>query len=386
VLPALVTVVALTAVAHGPAAVHAATTSSTPKLTLDTRSCKSVKACVNVTNIGSGPAAVVTAPNASGGLGNTAELNAPIVTVNTLGLDLTGGLVGNDVSKSPALGGGNSGVVGTSTYAYGMFGVTYNAYNYNAGTDVTTFGAVPAIFGLDVGPNTGIDGSGNVGIAGRSLTRVGGLFLSRSGYGAVGRSFTGTGVLGVGRAAGAIALAATSLAGGPVFVGNNATSQVAALDSNGNLLLAGNIQTGDTAQFATASTTGARVVTYGARTSVATIEDFGEAQMRGGVADVTLDPAFARVIDPQRPYLVFITPEGDNRGVYVTGKTASAFTVRESAGARDSLAFSYRIVAHAFGAHDTRFPTAASLPRSTTARPAVATAASGGTSPRLVRE
>jgi hypothetical protein len=80
-----------------------------------------------------------------------------------------------------------------------------------------------------------------------------------------------------------------------------------------------------------------------------TVEDFGEAHVVGGRAYVPLDRTFASSIDGSRSYLVFITPEGDSRGLYVTGKSTSGFTVRESMGGSSSLAFQYRIVAHPYG-------------------------------------
>jgi hypothetical protein len=71
---------------------------------------------------------------------------------------------------------------------------------------------------------------------------------------------------------------------------------------------------------------------------------------------VRLDPAFANVIDPGRPYLVLNTPEGDTRGLYVAQRTATGFTVRETMGGHSTLAFAYRIVAHPFGAREPRLP------------------------------
>jgi len=41
---------------------------------------------------------------------------------------------------------------------------------------------------------------------------------------------------------------------------------------------------------------------------------------------------------------VFVTPEGDCRGLYVHRKRSSSFEVRELAGGKSSIAFSYRIV------------------------------------------
>jgi len=41
---------------------------------------------------------------------------------------------------------------------------------------------------------------------------------------------------------------------------------------------------------------------------------------------------------------VFLTPEGDCRGLYVRRKSAASFEVRELVGGKSSIAFSYRIV------------------------------------------
>jgi len=71
-------------------------------------------------------------------------------------------------------------------------------------------------------------------------------------------------------------------------------------------------------------------------------EDFGAAKLKRGRAVVKLDADFARVI--KRDYRVFVMPEGDCRGLYVCRKQAASFEVRELAGGKSSVAFSYRIV------------------------------------------
>jgi hypothetical protein len=42
--------------------------------------------------------------------------------------------------------------------------------------------------------------------------------------------------------------------------------------------------------------------------------------------------------------MVFLTPEGDCRGLYVRRKSATSFQVREHMGGTSNIAFSYRIV------------------------------------------
>jgi hypothetical protein len=70
-------------------------------------------------------------------------------------------------------------------------------------------------------------------------------------------------------------------------------------------------------------------------------EDFGSAKLARGRAVIKLDADFAKIIT--RDYRVFLTPEGDCRGLYVRRRTNS-FEVRELAGGKSSSGFSYRIV------------------------------------------
>lgn len=72
-------------------------------------------------------------------------------------------------------------------------------------------------------------------------------------------------------------------------------------------------------------------------------EDFGSAKLARGRAVVRLDADFAKVIR-NGDYRVFITAEGDCRGLYVRRKSANRFEVRELSNGKSSIAFSYRIV------------------------------------------
>jgi hypothetical protein len=101
---------------------------------------------------------------------------------------------------------------------------------------------------------------------------------------------------------------------------------------------------------------GVHVISYTPSESQPTMEDFGEGQMVNGSAYVRLESTFAKTIDQTSDYLVFITPEGDSRGVYVTQKSPSGFTVRENQGGRSTLSFGYRIVAKPYGDSSPRLP------------------------------
>jgi hypothetical protein len=102
------------------------------------------------------------------------------------------------------------------------------------------------------------------------------------------------------------------------------------------------------------ASSGAAVRTYRPRESIPTIEDFGEARLTNGQAVIPLERVFAQTIDTSRPYLVFITSESENRGLYVTNRNTSSFTVREMNGGQSASGFEYRIVAHPRGSTSVR--------------------------------
>lgn len=87
-----------------------------------------------------------------------------------------------------------------------------------------------------------------------------------------------------------------------------------------------------------------------------TIEDSGTARMTSGEGVVRFSQDFARTIDMSKGYQVFLTPDGDTRGLYVSQKYERGFIVRESERGRSTLEFDYRILAHPIGATDARFP------------------------------
>jgi hypothetical protein len=68
------------------------------------------------------------------------------------------------------------------------------------------------------------------------------------------------------------------------------------------------------------------------------VEDFGEGQLVAGQAQVRLDPELAALVRGDA-YLVFLTPEGDSRGLYVAGKGPTGFAVQEQQGGTSSLPF-----------------------------------------------
>lgn len=80
----------------------------------------------------------------------------------------------------------------------------------------------------------------------------------------------------------------------------------------------------------------------------ALFQDFGEAKLTNGTAQVILDPNFTKNINvgPQTPLRVFVQLEdGECNGVYVSEKSAQGFTVRELQNGTCNGTFSWEVVA-----------------------------------------
>ena len=101
---------------------------------------------------------------------------------------------------------------------------------------------------------------------------------------------------------------------------------------------------------ATKSSAGAqRVETYSVQSAENWFEDAGTAQLVNGTASVNLESVFGQTVNTGVEYHVFLTPDGDCKGLYVSSKSASGFEVRELGGGAASIAFEYRIMAKRVG-------------------------------------
>jgi hypothetical protein len=74
-------------------------------------------------------------------------------------------------------------------------------------------------------------------------------------------------------------------------------------------------------------------------------EDAGSGQLSNGEAVINLEPIFGQTVNTGVDYHVFLTPNGDCKGLYVAQKAAASFVVRELGGGTSSIAFDYRIMA-----------------------------------------
>lgn len=73
--------------------------------------------------------------------------------------------------------------------------------------------------------------------------------------------------------------------------------------------------------------------------------DYGTGHLVNGEATIQLDPTYAQTVQTGIDYHVFLTPNGDCRGLYIAEKSPSSFVVRELNGGRSTLSFDYRVVA-----------------------------------------
>jgi hypothetical protein len=132
---------------------------------------------------------------------------------------------------------------------------------------------------------------------------------------------------------------------GPSFGGE------CSIDVTGNLFCTG------TLAIATKAADNHRVGVFGVQSPENWIEDFGSASLSGGFATITLDPGFVETVDSSKAdYHVFLTPAGECEGLYVAGRTATSFQVRELRRGSSNVQFDYRIVAHRKGLETARLP------------------------------
>jgi hypothetical protein len=110
------------------------------------------------------------------------------------------------------------------------------------------------------------------------------------------------------------------------------------IDVSGNLSCSGTISGSNVAADR-------RVLrTYAVQAAENWYEDAGSGQLQSGSARVALEANFAAVVNSDMDYHVFLTPNGDCKGLYVSNKTATGFEVRELGGGASNVAFDYRIM------------------------------------------
>jgi len=106
---------------------------------------------------------------------------------------------------------------------------------------------------------------------------------------------------------------------------------------------------------ATKGSAGAQQVeTYAVQSAENWFEDAGSGQLVNGTGRVNLESVFGQTVNTGVEYHVFLTPDGDCKGLYVSAKSAAGFEVRELGGGGSSIAFEYRIMAKRVGYENVR--------------------------------
>jgi len=241
----------------------------------------------------------------------------------------------------------------TTGSSWGVYGVTNsnasNAYGV-VGYATSSSGTPKGVYGVATGATA-------VGVFGQhgSLSSSGSSFAGLAGFGTWGDGGTAgsPGVLGT----------ADDSYGG-YFVNNSLTKEsVGALNLNvsgfpfaayggvgGNLGCnidsAGSLNCTGAKHAVVPIDGGARKVALSAIESPKNwFEDFGSAQLASGSIVVALDPDFTQTVNTGVEYHVFLTANGDCKGLYISNRTPVSFEVHELGGGSSSVPFSYRIVA-----------------------------------------
>ena len=258
-----------------------------------------------------------------------------------------------------------------STSGNGVFGTTLSnaAHISSAGVFGEDVGSSSGAFGVLGFSRTGIGVQGdnfevgtNLNAAVVGLTFASGIFTYFPAHptGGLFNSDTGEGVVAETSGAQAEAMSAANFGGGPIMRGYAAHTEVMELDNSGNMIIAGKLTQHGHPGGITHTNGAGDVVMYAPSEAAATVEDVGEARLVAGQTFVRIDPRFRATMNAGRPYLVFVTPQGDTDGLFVTQKTPVGFTVREHVG-RSDIAFDYRIVAEPIDGPSVRLPAAPKL-------------------------
>jgi hypothetical protein len=208
------------------------------------------------------------------------------------------------------------GVIGFSANNDGMQGQSFNGAGVSGRTASFTSSGVTGVAGIE-GPPPGMGIPAAAGVLGTASDAPGVIGTSNARIGVYGFSTANAGVVGE---------SVNSFAG--FFAGN--------------VVVTGTLTAG-VKNAAVRFPDGSQRVLHCVESPEHWFEDFGAGKLKGGRATQKLDADFAKVIK-RGDYHVFLTPRGDCRGLYVRSQGGASFEVRELAGGKSNVAFSYRIV------------------------------------------
>jgi hypothetical protein len=305
------------------------------------------------------------------GTGTTIGVEGAASTDSGYGVYGSAGSTGTGVNGISSNG---TGVSGNSTTGDGVVGIggTYGGYfrgpfagTFSENDTDTRFST--AAYGFEFGSTTE-----TLGLYGYSASSVGvgtyGQAISSSAEGSLIAGFIPFGVWGDSGAVGAIGVLGSADDASALYALNNSPSDFPTvlfendetsfnnnvvlevigsgfsgdclIDVSGNLSCTGAI----TAVLPVAG--GSQKVALGAISSPEHwFEDAGSGQLLNGEAVINIEPVFGETVNTGVDYHVFLTPNGDCKGLYVAQKSPTSFVVRELGGGTASIAFDYRIMA-----------------------------------------
>jgi len=294
------------------------------------------------------------------------------------------GVAGASLNSSAVAGisfGNAIGVLGIANTGHGVTGVGQNGVGgWGSASGVygeakAGQGAVAGVLGMAHGPTTGVSGftDDGTGVFGNSNKGTGIYGNSASGAGVGGGSDTGTGVMGGSSSGTGVAGFSSSDIGVAAFTSTNQPFVPALLavgtsaaEFDGNVRIVGNLTTGDAfvdfgQDLGDVFVNGSLLVVgdkmavvphpdgfhralYCVESPESWFEDFGRARLVRGKARVKLERTFAAVVRTD-DYHVFLSPEGESHGLYVSRRGRDGFDVREEQHGASTVRFSYRVVA-----------------------------------------
>jgi hypothetical protein len=279
------------------------------------------------TSTGSGVYGLATATGVFGSSATQSGVAGVATDSNSTGAP---GVYGQSITSAVGVGvygsGTGNGVYGTSQSGNGVYGFTNNTQGQ----------MVAGVYGQYNGVSgTGTMMGGNAGVwADSSAQEANGALLATADNMAAGMFFNNT------SDSQGYTLQATNMNSGPSFIATNGNGSGCNIDGNGDINCSGS------KNAVVPIDGGAHKVALSAIESPKNwFEDFGSVQLSNGSATVAIDSQYAQTVNTGIEYHVFLTPNGDCKGLYVSQRTPASFEVRELGGGTSNIEFSYRIVA-----------------------------------------
>jgi len=309
-------------------------------------------------------------PTALAGADGDVVLGAGNASTNVTTITKTGG------SATPGLTVNNNNedaIDAISTVKYGVNALGVPAGVFGATASAGGYGVIGQLFGVSTTAGVFGGGGAGIGVWGASTGGIGVLASSPASHAVFGSALAAgsSGVFGTSTSANGFGVSGQN--NGGIAVGAFSTSSVGLFAVSGsNTAVVGRTTSGKAAEFFgnveitgdfTASGMKSAAVKvadgsirrmYCLESPLSYFEDMGTGQVTNGSGSVTLDPMFLSTVSSD-DYFVYLTPDGDCRGLFVESKSATGFAVKELMGGESTTKFSWRVVAKRTGITNERF-------------------------------